>query len=625
MSPHRVLSISVVLALTALTGCANNIKSDTKQEIATAESADCVACEKRTPAQLNQLYADYFEESLRRSPMRATQIGDPRFNDQLPDAQSEVYRAEDARLAQQWLKTITAIDPSGLSANDRLSYDIFKYNAERTVRAQRYPGWQMPVNQFRLMPAQLAIMGSGQGAQPFKTLADYDNWRKRASNVPRNMATTIANMKIGMQNGNVQPKVLMAKVLPQLDALIKDRAEDTVFWKPLEKLPAEISGADQARLQKDYRQMIEQELMPAYRNLRKFINDEYLPACRDTVSWSALPDGQAWYADLVRQQTTTDLTPDQIHRIGVAEVERIQAEMRALAKAQGIKIDAKKGDLKSIFDYYQNEQKFVFKTEADLLTAYNGFRQQVENGVPKLFRLVPKAPFEIRPVEAFRAASAAGGQYNGPSQDGKRPGIFYVNTYDLPTRKTWDMESLFLHEAVPGHHFQIALQQELTELPMFRRFGGETAFSEGWGLYAESLGKELGVYKDPDQYFGRLQAELWRAIRLVVDTGLHSKDWTRDQVIQYMLDNSATSLTEATSEAERYIAIPGQALAYKIGELRILMLRKRAETKLGSMFDPREFHAEVLRDGAVPLSVLESKIDRWLDTTFDIETSAPGG
>jgi uncharacterized protein (DUF885 family) len=622
MLSRRVLPICILLALGALTGC---VGTANKQERVTAESIACVACEKRTPAQLNELYADYFEESLRRSPMRATQIGDPRFNDQLPDAQSESYRREDARLARQWQKTITAIDASDLAPKDRLSYDIFKYNIDRAVRALDYPGWQMPINQFRLFPAQLAIMGSGQGAQPFKTVADYDNWRKRAANVPRNIATTIANMKTGMANGNVQPKVLMQKVLPQLDALIKDRAEDTVFWKPIEKLPAEISSADQARLKRDYQQMIEQDLMPAYRSLRQFINDEYLPACRDTVAWSALPNGQAWYAEMVSNQTTTELTPEQIHRIGVAEVERIQGEMRALAKTQGIAIDPKKGDLKSIFDHYQNDPKFVFKTEADLLAAYNGYRQRVENGVPKLFRLVPKAPFEIRPVEAFRAASAAGGQYNGPSQDGTRPGIFYVNTYDLPTRKTWDMESLYLHEAVPGHHFQIALQQELTDLPMFRRFGGETAFSEGWGLYAESLGKELGVYTDVDQYFGRLQAELWRAIRLVVDTGLHSKGWTREQVIQYMLDNSATSLTEATSEAERYIAIPGQALAYKIGELRILMLRKRAETKLGSLFDPREFHAEVLQDGAVPLSVLESKIDRWIGGVLNGKDAAASG
>ena len=271
-----------------------------------------------------------------------------------------------------------------------------------------------------------------------------------------------------------------------------------------------------------------------------------------------------------------------------------------------------KGDLKAFFAHMTDRNNYTFASEEELLKAYNALNARVNAGVPKLFSLTPKAAFEIRPIEAFRAASAAGGQYQGPSEDGTRPGIFYVNTHDLPSRKTWDAESLFLHEAIPGHHFQIALQQELGDLPKFRRFGGETAFAEGWGLYAESLGKELGVYTDPHQYFGRLQAELWRAIRLVVDTGLHSKNWTREQVIAYMLENSATSETEAVSETERYIAIPGQALAYKIGELKIKELRARAEKALGAKFDPREFHAQVLQDGSVALDVLEAKIDRWI-------------
>ncbi len=309
----------------------------------------------------------------------------------------------------------------------------------------------------------------------------------------------------------------------------------------------------------------------------------------------------------MKNQTTTDLTPEQIHQIGLDEVARIQGEMRQVMTQVGFK-----GDLKEFFHFLTTDKQFEFSNEQALLDSYNALRARVEAGVPTLFSLVPKAPFEIRPVEPFRAASAAGGQYFPPSADGSRPGIFYVNTYDLPSRKKWDEESLFLHEANPGHHFQIALQQELTGLPAFRRFGGETAYIEGWGLYAESLGKELGVYTDPYQYFGRLQAELWRAIRLVVDTGLHAKGWTRDQVIAYMLDNSATSNTEAVSEAERYIAVPGQALAYKIGELKLQELRKRATTALGDNFDIRAFHAEVLRDGSLPLGVLETKLDRWI-------------
>ena len=410
-----------------------------------------------------------------------------------------------------------------------------------------------------------------------------------------------------MKAGVVQPKVLMNKVLPQLESFIKGKTESSVFWGPITDMPKEFSDADKTRFTAAYRKLIEAQITPAYQRLHAFIKDEYIAACRDSVAYSALPDGEAWYAFNAKTSTTTDLAPAAIHQIGLDEVARIQGEMQAVM--QEVKF---KGDLKAFFKFVTTSDKFKFKTEKDLLDAYNALRARTEAGVPKLFSLTPKAAFEIRPIEAYRAASSSGGSYQGPSEDGKRPGLFYVNTYDLPSRTIWDMESLFLHEAIPGHHFQIALQQELTSLPKFRRFGGETAFAEGWGLYAESLGKEIGVYTDPYQYFGRLQAELWRAIRLVVDTGLHSKGWTREQVISYMLENSAASETEAVSEAERYIAIPGQALAYKIGELKIQELRKRATAALGDKFDIKAFHAEVLQDGSVPLAILETKIDRWI-------------
>jgi uncharacterized protein (DUF885 family) len=348
--------------------------------------------------------------------------------------------------------------------------------------------------------------------------------------------------------------------------------------------------------------------MPAYRELRTFVANEYMPATRDSDGMAALPDGQDWYAYNARSSTTTDLSPAQIHQIGLDEVERIHGLMRTEVMAK-VGFD---GTLQEFFEFMKSDPRFQFESEAALLAHYRGLESTVNRHVPKLFSLTPKADFEIRPVEPFRAQSAAGGSYMRPSEDGSRPGIFYVNTYDLPSRQTWDAEDLFLHEAIPGHHFQLALQQELTGLPAFRRFGGETAFTEGWGLYAESLGKDLGLYTDPYNYFGYLQNELWRAIRLVVDTGLHSKGWTREQVIAYMLENSATAETPAISETERYMAIPGQALAYKIGELKIKELRARAEAELGADFDIRAFHAEVLKDGSVPLDVLEAKIDRWI-------------
>ena len=438
-------------------------------------------------------------------------------------------------------------------------------------------------------------------------MKDYDNWLARGNRLPVLFDTDIANMREGMKAGVVQPRALMVKVIPQLDALIKDKPEDTLFWGPIKAMPADFSANDKQRLTDAYRTMIADRMLPAYRKLRAFINDEYLPATRDSVGLDKLPDGLAWYAYNAKNSTTTDMSPAQIHQLGLDEVARIHGEIRKLMAETGFK-----GSLQEFFKFMQTDPRFSFKDEPALLAYYRALEDRINKRIPEQFSLTPRAPFEIRPVEEFRAKSAAGGEYQSPSEDGSRPGVFYVNTYDLPTRKTWDAEDLYLHEAIPGHHFQLALQQELKDVPAFRRFGGETAFIEGWGLYAESLGKSLGVYETPYDYFGYLQNELWRAIRLVTDTGLHSKGWTREQVIKYMLDNSAESETQSTAEAERYIAWPGQALAYKIGELKIKSLRAKAEKELGAKFDIRKFHAEVLKDGSVPLDVLEAKIDRWI-------------
>jgi uncharacterized protein (DUF885 family) len=600
-STALVLAASIALALSA---CGNQeppappvVEAPAKPDPATVAS------------QLELAYAEYWEEQLKLSPIQATFVGDPRYNDQLPNFLSAEYRKQIHDFNQKWLDRVSAIDGSVLEGQARLSYDIFVRDLRIDLESERFPGWMQPVQQFGSFASFLAQLGSGSSAQPFKTVKDYDNWLARAGAAPAIFDQAIANMREGMAKGVVQPKALIQKVLPQLDALIKDAPEETLFWGPIKNLPADFAEADKTRLTEAYRTLIAEQIIPAYRRLRTFIADEYLPAARDTVALSALPDGEAWYAFNARNSTTTDKTPAEIHQIGLDEVARIQGEMREVMAQVGFE-----GDLQAFFKHMTTAKQFQFASEQALLDAYNGLREKVDAGVPALFSLLPKAAFEIRPVEPFRAASAAGGSYQRPSEDGSRPGIFYVNTYDLPSRKTWDMEALYLHEAIPGHHFQLALQQELTSLPKFRRFGGETAFSEGWGLYAESLGKELGVYTDPYQYFGRLQAELWRAIRLVVDTGLHSKGWTREQVIDYMKANSATTDTESVSEAERYIAIPGQALAYKIGELKIKELRARAEKELGPKFDIRAFHAEVLKDGSVPLDVLEAKIGRWIES-----------
>ena len=544
--------LTTTLAAMLLAGCANAPQSSSP-----AASAEATAPRL---APINEMFAEYWEANLEHNPVTATYIGDPRYNDRLPDTGTAAWRAKDTAFNQYWLGRAQAYDADALPVQDRISLEVFLRERRESLEGDRFPGHLIPINQFYNIAGLLAQLGSGTSAQPFASVKDYEDWLSRAGKIPGLFDTAILNMREGIRLGVVQPRVL-----------------------------------------------ISDELMPTYRRMRAFIADLYLPQARETVGLNALPDGEAWYAFLAKVRTTTDRSPAEIHQIGLDEVARIHAEMRRVIK--DLEFD---GDLQDFFKFLANDPQFEFESEEALLKAYNGLREQVEQGAEKLFDVKPKAGFEIRPVEAFRAKSAAGGSYQRPSQDGSRPGVFYVNTYDLPSRKIWDMEDLFLHEAIPGHHFHIALQQELEGIPAFRRFGGATAYTEGWALYAESLGRALGVYTDPYSYFGYLQNELWRAIRLVVDTGLHSKGWTRKQTIDYMLTNSAISKTQAVAEAERYMAIPGQALAYKMGELKIKALRARAEAALGADFDIKAFHREILSDGALPLDVLDAKIDRWI-------------
>lgn len=571
-------------------------------------AAPVAAASQSAAQQLNTLYADFWEEGLQLNPVQATFQGDHRFDDQLPDFGAADYRAQVHAYQQRWLDAARAIGEEGLQGQDLLSYRIFVSERELALEGERFPGWMLPVSQMDSLASYAVLLGSGQSAQPFKTVADYDNWLARAGRIPVLIDTEIANMRQGMAAGVVQPKVLMSKVIAQMDAVVKvDGAANSLFWGPISTMPADFSEADRERLSAAYTQLIDTQLLPALRKQRDFIANEYLPACRDSVSLGALPDGAAWYAYNARQSTTTAQTPAQLHATGLAEVARIHGEIRQVMAQVGFK-----GTLQEFFAFMQSDKQFEFADEAALLAHYRALEARVGAKVPELFSLTPKAAFEIRPIEAFRAESAAGGEYMTPSEDGKRAGIFYVNTFDLPTRKTWDAEDLYLHEAIPGHHFQLALQQELTGLPAFRRFGGQTAFIEGWGLYAESLGRELGVYTDPYSYFGRLQGELWRAVRLVVDTGLHDQGWSREQVLAYMKANSSVSEPDAVAEAERYIAWPGQALAYKTGELKIQQLRRKAEQELGEKFDIRAFHAEVLKDGSLPLDLLDTKLQAWI-------------
>jgi uncharacterized protein (DUF885 family) len=563
-------------------------------------------------AELDKLYTDYWEEDLKLTPFRGTFAGDARYNADLPNFLSADHRDRVRAFNQKYLERVKAIGHDGLTGQQRLSYDVFVLDRESELADLDFPDHLQPVNQFRNLATMFAQLGSGSNAQPFATLKDYDDWLARASRAPIVFEQAIVNMREGIKSGVVQPRALMEKVLPQFDDLIVEDVEKSIFWTPVTKIPKDWSEADRARLTLAFRNLIGTQLLPAYRKLRAFIADEYLPVARSTSGLGALPNGAAWYEYRVRRNTTRTLSAAEVHTIGLNEVARIQKEMRSVARELGF---ARPDDLKGFFAWMTSRDDMYYKSREELLGAYQAFGSNVEPKLPKYFNLLPKGKYEIRLYEPFREASAAAGSYQGPSLDGKRQGIFYVNAYDLKARPRWALHALSLHEAAPGHHFQIALQRELKELPMFRRLAIDTAFAEGWGLYAEYLGYEMGIYKDPVARFGALDAELWRAIRLVSDTGLHLKGWSREQVIEYMAANSPANDTRAVSETERFMAIPGQALAYKIGQLKILELRRRAEKALGKKFSLVKFHDEVLRDGAVPLDVLEPKIDRWISTT----------
>lgn len=557
---------------------------------------------------LHRLFEDYFEDSLRLNPLAATFIGDHRYDDRLTNTISPEHIAQVLEIERRYLAEARKLEREQLSDADRLSLEIFVHDLKASIEGAQFPGHLLPINQFYSMPSLMGVLGSGSSAQPFATAADYDRFLRRVDDYVVWSDQAIANMREGAQRGFTYPRLLMEKVLPQLAELGTSDLDKSVFYEPIKNMPDTIEAAERARLQAAYRTAITQKIAPAYRRLHDYIRDDYLRSARTTDGWSALPDGARWYAFLARLFTTTDLSPDEIHELGLREVARIRAEMESVESQVGFK-----GDLAAFFEFLKTDERFYYSDAESLIRGYRELKKNIDARLPKLFSDFPRADYEVRPVEAFRAQSAAGASYQSPSADGSRPGIFYINTYNLKAQPKFGMETLSLHEAAPGHHFQIAITQELEDLPRFRRFGnGYVAYQEGWALYAESLGKDLGLFTDPYQYYGRLSDEMLRAMRLVVDTGLHTRGWTRERAIRYMLDNSSLAQSDAEAEVERYMAIPGQALGYKIGQLRITEIRTKAQKALGSRFDIREFHSQVLRDGPLPLEVLEAKIDRWV-------------
>ena len=564
-----------------------------------------VAAPQKPPVTaLHRLFDAEWERSLSESPETASYLGDQRYNDRWTDW-SEAAVEQRAQGDRAVLKKLATIKRSALPASEQLNYDLFKRRYENAVAFQRFREFLMPVS---------PINWSGFGyatALPrlmrFSTAKDYEDWIQRLLGFGKLVDQNISLMRKGIQEGRVPPRVSLQRITEQVRDYAPRLAEDNPLYAPFKHFPEGIPEGTREEFQVQGAAAIREMVNPAWRRFGEFLEREYLPACSDSIAAENLPDGEAYYALRVRDNTTTDLTPDQIHDIGLSEVARIRAEMK-MVMAQ-VKFH---GDLQAFFKFLRTDKRFFYKTGEELLDGYRSLAKRIDPELVKLFGRIPRTPYGVVPIPQSDAPNTTTAYYQQPAEDGSRAGYFYANLYKPETRPKWEMEALTVHEAVPGHHFQIALAQELGELPKFRRVGEYTAFVEGWGLYSESLGGELGLYTDPYSKFGQLTYEMWRAVRRVVDTGIHHKGWTREQAINFFSENAAKTENDIAVEVDRYISWPGQALAYKIGELKIKELRRRAESALGDKFDVRSFHDVVLGSGAIPLDVLESNVDRWI-------------
>ncbi len=553
-------------------------------------------------AMLHKLFEDEWEWTMRQNPTFASALGDRRFNDRWQDSSLEAIAARQQHRLDA-LKRLKTIERARLTAADQLNYDLFRKDLEADIEEYKFRAYLLPVNQ----------RGGVQTANElsellrFQTVKDYEDWTARLRALPRLLEQTTALMREGVRAKILWPKVTQKRVTAQIDNQIVARAEDSPFYGPFKKFPADIPAAEQERLRQSAREAITQGVVPAYKQFREYFVDEYLPASYDQVGIWQWPNGEEAYAFQARRYTTTDLTPQQIHEKGLSEVARIRAEMQKVMTQVGFK-----GTHKEFFKKLRTDDQFYYKKPEELLDAYRAISKKIDPHLVKVFKTIPRMPYGVVPIPMETAPDTTTAYYNQPAADGSRPGLYYVNLYKPETRPKWEMMALSLHEAVPGHHFQIARAMELGEIPKFRRFGGYTAFVEGWGLYAESLGEDMGLYDDPYSKFGQLTYEMWRAVRLVVDTGMHHMKWERQRAIDYFMDNAAKTEQDIVNEIDRYITDPGQALAYKIGELKLKELRARAARELGAKFDIREYHDVVLGSGAVPLDVLERNVDAWI-------------
>jgi uncharacterized protein (DUF885 family) len=564
--------------------------------------------ENATNLNFNKMLDAFYEAELKLKPIEATERGEEKYNNSFPNILSDEYRHKIKVHYTNYLNQLKEFDDSSLSESEKMSKEVLKWECEINLKGQEFRQDYFPINQMWTVNLKMGQFASGTSAQPIKTVKDYQNWLQRVKEYLVWLATAKEKMKEGMANGYVLPKSLIVKIIPQFEAITEGSLDSNLFYSPIKIMPESFSEKDKKGLTQDYTNLVQNQIIPAYNDMFLFLKNEYLKNGRDSSGIDAIPNGKAFYDYQIKYNTTTNMTADKIHQLGLNEVAGILSEMEKVKKEVGYK-----GDIKSFFNYVRTNKKLMPFTEPQQVIAnFNGINKRMQPQLKKLFGVVPKSKFEVKRTETFRENSSSA-EYNTGSIDGTRPGIFYVPIPDVKTYNTFSDEALFLHEAIPGHHYQCSLQQENSALPSFRKTLWYSGYGEGWALYTESLGKELGLYTDPYQYFGMLGMEMHRAIRLVVDTGMHSKGWTREQAIRYSLDNEAEGEESIVSEIERYMANPGQALAYKLGQLKIMELRAKGTKELGDKFDIIQFHNQILETGCIPLALLEEHINKWID------------
>jgi len=606
----KFLMLSVIIIF-SIAGC------DSGYQVA-QQNASITIGDKSADENINfkRLSADYFSKVIELEPIYALYIGDFSKNSEFVDNLSDDYLKKQHDLNTLYLGYLNGLTTSKLSDKNKISYDILKSNLQTSLQSEAFPQHYLPFTQFHSLMSTMAQLGSGQGAQPFNTVSDYNDFHIRLTRYAKWFNTAIMRLEQGIDNKVVLPRVLVKRLIPQLKTQMNSNIEENIFYQPVLSLPVTFSDSEKQAIVDQFNHVITDQLNPAYKKLIDYLTNTYLPNTRASDGYGALPNGLPWYQHIANQHTTTTMDVDDIHKLGLSEVKRILSEMDKVREQVKFK-----GDLSDFFNHMSTSPEFYFDKKEDLINGYTQFKNDIEMVLPQYFDVKPKTDYIVKAVEAFREQSAAGASYSSGSPDGTRPGVFYVNTYNLKAQPKWGMMTLSLHEAAPGHHFQISLSQELDDIPMFQKFGSQTAYVEGWALYCEYLGIEMGLFNDPYQYFGKLADEMLRAMRLVVDTGLHARGWSREQAIAYMLANSTMAKSDVTAEVERYMAIPGQALSYKIGQLKIIELRELAKKELGVKFDIKEFHNQVLLDGSLPLSVLEEKITNWISKVKGLPNS----